>query len=105
MRDAWVTMRCQTRAPTQHEVGVNGRTQRRLIRHARAAFAPTALTVDVTSLATGDEAALRAAAPFVAIRIRGAAPSTALSYDREILLCQAAGEYSWSFPVKTDAED
>ena len=70
-----------------------------------AAFAPTALTVDVTSLATGDEAALRAAAPFVAIRIRGAAPSTALSYDREILLCQTAGEYSWSFPVKTDAED
>jgi hypothetical protein len=68
-----------------------------------AVFSPQALTVDVDRLSPGDEAALRRAAPFSAVLVRGAeAPS---SPDLTLRLTAGADGFSWSPSEQANAQD
>ncbi|HZG44195.1 MAG TPA: hypothetical protein VEY93_14700 [Longimicrobium sp.] len=69
-----------------------------------AVFSPQALTVDVDHLATGDEAALRRAAPFSAVRLRGAG-ATRPSFDLTLRLAAGADGFTWSLSEQAHAQD
>jgi hypothetical protein len=67
-----------------------------------AVFSPQALTVDVDRLAPGDEAALRKAAPFSAVLVRGAARP---SFDLTLRLATGADGFTWSPSEQAHAQD
>ncbi|HEY0036085.1 MAG TPA: hypothetical protein VGB66_05320 [Longimicrobium sp.] len=69
-----------------------------------AVFSPQALTVDVDQLAPGDEAALRNAAPFSAVLVRGAGASH-LSFDLTLRLAAGADGFTWSPSEQAHAQD
>ncbi|HEY7769028.1 hypothetical protein [Longimicrobium sp.] len=69
-----------------------------------AIFSPQALTVDVDHLAPGDEAALRNAAPFSAVLVRGA-DATPPSFDLTLRLAAGADGFTWSPSEQAHAQD
>ncbi|HEX8316965.1 hypothetical protein [Longimicrobium sp.] len=69
-----------------------------------AVFSPQALTVDVHHLAPGDEAALRSAAPFSAVLLRGA-DAMRPSFDLTLRLAAGADGFTWSPSEQAHAQD
>lgn len=69
-----------------------------------AVFSPQALTVDAERLGPEDDAALRRAAPFSAVLIRGpGAPE--VSPDLQLRLVAGADGFTWSLPQQAHAQD
>jgi hypothetical protein len=69
-----------------------------------AVFSPQALTVDVDHLAPGDETALRGAAPFSAVLLRGA-DAARPSFDLTLRLAAGADGFTWSPSEQAHAQD
>jgi hypothetical protein len=69
-----------------------------------AVFSPQALTVDVEDLAPGDDDALRNAAPFSAVLLRGA-DATPPSFDLTLRLAAGADGFTWSPSEQAHAQD
>jgi hypothetical protein len=69
-----------------------------------AVFSPQALTVDADHLAPGDEDALRNAAPFSAVRVRGPGWARA-SFDLTLRLAAGADGFTWSPSEQAHAQD
>ncbi|MBW3654597.1 MAG: hypothetical protein KY444_00705 [Gemmatimonadetes bacterium] len=67
-----------------------------------AVFSLQALTVDVDLLAPGDDDALRNAAPFSAVLVRGAAHT---SFDLTLRLAAGADGFTWSPSEQAHAQD